>query len=67
MIRQKQLLILSIRITFDNIELYIQFLVQQKPLYNGLEQKYTQGLAFQQLHFLMIGFAIQYLKLKRIL
>ena len=28
--------------TFDNIELYIQFLVQQKPLYNGLEQIYTK-------------------------
>ena len=27
---------------FDNIELYIQFLVQQKPLYNGLEQIYTK-------------------------
>jgi len=28
--------------TFDNIELYIQFLVQQKPLYNGLEKIYTK-------------------------
>ena len=28
--------------TFDNIELYIQFLVQQKPLYSGLEQIYTK-------------------------
>ena len=28
--------------TFDNIELYVQFLVQQKPLYNGLEQIYTK-------------------------
>ena len=27
---------------FDNIELYIQFLVQQKPLYSGLEQIYTK-------------------------
>ena len=27
---------------FDNIELYIQFLVQQKPLYNGLEKIYTK-------------------------
>jgi hypothetical protein len=28
--------------TFDNIELYIQFLVQQKPLYSGLEKIYTR-------------------------
>lgn len=28
--------------TFDNIELYIQFLVQQKPLYSGLEKIYTK-------------------------
>ena len=28
--------------TFDNIELYIEFLVQQKPLYSGLEQIYTK-------------------------
>ena len=28
--------------TFDNIELYVQFLVQQKPLYNGLEKIYTK-------------------------
>lgn len=28
--------------TFDNIELYIEFLVQQKPLYNGLEKIYTK-------------------------
>ena len=27
---------------FDNIELYIQFLVQQKPLYSGLEKIYTK-------------------------
>jgi hypothetical protein len=27
---------------FDDIELYIQFLVQQKPLYDGLEQIYTK-------------------------
>ena len=27
---------------FDDIELYIQFLVQQKPLYNGLEKIYTK-------------------------
>jgi hypothetical protein len=27
---------------FDNIDLYIQFLVQQKPLYNGLEKIYTR-------------------------
>jgi hypothetical protein len=27
---------------FDNIELYIQFLVQQKPLYAGLEKIYTK-------------------------
>jgi hypothetical protein len=28
--------------TFDNIELYIEFLVQQKPLYSGLEKIYTK-------------------------
>jgi hypothetical protein len=28
--------------TFDNIELYIEFLVQQKPLYSGLEKIYTR-------------------------
>jgi hypothetical protein len=27
---------------FDNIELYIQFLIQQKPLYDGLEKIYTK-------------------------
>ena len=27
---------------FDNIDLYIEFLVQQKPLYNGLEKIYTK-------------------------
>jgi hypothetical protein len=27
---------------FDDIELYIQFLVQQKPLYDGLEKIYTK-------------------------
>jgi hypothetical protein len=27
---------------FDNIELYIEFLVQQKPLYSGLEKIYTK-------------------------
>ena len=27
---------------FDNMELYIQFLVQQKPLYDGLEKIYTK-------------------------
>jgi hypothetical protein len=31
---------------FDDIELYIQFLVQQKPLYNGLEQDLYKGWSF---------------------